>query len=375
MPSRPPIVEGGRDRPQIAARKPDVVRASQRARGEDPALVDALLEADAARRSAVFAADNLRAEQKRPSASRWARRRPTTDRRCWKAAQFAGEGEGRRGRQSEGEKAFTAAHKGGFHRLSTVFWPARTTSWCSTPSANRGPSRILKDHLELGESPGLICIWSAARAGVRLFAVLFPHRRRGVAAPWPVANGGAARRPENGFSRAAAVLCQLKTEASAVRSGLLRACMPDRAPPASNSASTTFISPWSAGLAGAALLVPGLEAPARSSTSSDGLLRQRGCLAGPQLNSQSSPVEVESARQGLEYRVQRSARCAEVLRLPLAGTCRCRTPAAVLRLSLPDAGEHRRAVSCNRRRRRRFGIIGSAQVRPRGMGPDSADLP
>ncbi len=43
---------------------PDAVRASQRARGEDPALVDALLEADAARRTAVATADNLRAEHK-----------------------------------------------------------------------------------------------------------------------------------------------------------------------------------------------------------------------------------------------------------------------------------------------------------------------
>ena len=43
---------------------PDVVRASQRARGEDPALVDILLSADAARRAAVLAADNLRAQQK-----------------------------------------------------------------------------------------------------------------------------------------------------------------------------------------------------------------------------------------------------------------------------------------------------------------------
>ncbi|WP_433523793.1 serine--tRNA ligase [Nocardia pseudovaccinii] len=43
---------------------PDAVRASQRARGEDPALVDALLEADVARRAAVANADNLRAEHK-----------------------------------------------------------------------------------------------------------------------------------------------------------------------------------------------------------------------------------------------------------------------------------------------------------------------
>ncbi len=43
---------------------PDVVRASQRTRGEDPALVDVLLDADASRRAAVLAGDQLRAEQK-----------------------------------------------------------------------------------------------------------------------------------------------------------------------------------------------------------------------------------------------------------------------------------------------------------------------
>jgi seryl-tRNA synthetase len=43
---------------------PDRVRASQQARGDDPALVDALLAADDARRAAVTRADNLRAEQK-----------------------------------------------------------------------------------------------------------------------------------------------------------------------------------------------------------------------------------------------------------------------------------------------------------------------
>ncbi len=43
---------------------PDVVRASQRNRGEDPALVDQLLEADESRRAAIQAADELRSEQK-----------------------------------------------------------------------------------------------------------------------------------------------------------------------------------------------------------------------------------------------------------------------------------------------------------------------
>ena len=43
---------------------PEAVRASQRARGEDEAAVDALLSADERRRTAVAAADTLRAEQK-----------------------------------------------------------------------------------------------------------------------------------------------------------------------------------------------------------------------------------------------------------------------------------------------------------------------
>jgi seryl-tRNA synthetase len=46
---------------------PDLVRASQRARGADESLVDALLVADEARRSAVSTADRLRGEQKEVS--------------------------------------------------------------------------------------------------------------------------------------------------------------------------------------------------------------------------------------------------------------------------------------------------------------------
>jgi len=46
---------------------PERVRASQRARGDDPGRVDALLAADEARRAAVTRADGLRAEQKAAS--------------------------------------------------------------------------------------------------------------------------------------------------------------------------------------------------------------------------------------------------------------------------------------------------------------------
>jgi seryl-tRNA synthetase len=43
--------------------QPDVVRASQRARGADPSVVDAVLAADSRRREAVGRADTMRAEQ------------------------------------------------------------------------------------------------------------------------------------------------------------------------------------------------------------------------------------------------------------------------------------------------------------------------
>ena len=43
---------------------PDVVRASQTTRGEDPELVDQLIAADEARRESIATADALRAEQK-----------------------------------------------------------------------------------------------------------------------------------------------------------------------------------------------------------------------------------------------------------------------------------------------------------------------
>jgi seryl-tRNA synthetase len=50
--------------PRILRDEPDRVRASQRARGEDEALVDAALAADEARRSSLARFESLRAEQK-----------------------------------------------------------------------------------------------------------------------------------------------------------------------------------------------------------------------------------------------------------------------------------------------------------------------
>src|SRR5438067_2911832 len=57
--SVPPVIDL-----RLVREDPDRVRASQRARGEDAALVDALLAADEQRRAVVTRADSLRAEQK-----------------------------------------------------------------------------------------------------------------------------------------------------------------------------------------------------------------------------------------------------------------------------------------------------------------------
>ena len=50
--------------PKLLRDDPDAVRASQRARGEDEGLVDAILAADRARRDSIMAFDGLRSEQK-----------------------------------------------------------------------------------------------------------------------------------------------------------------------------------------------------------------------------------------------------------------------------------------------------------------------
>lgn len=64
LPCRFTLNSGGVIDLKFLRENPDLVRQSQRTRGEDPQLVDELLAADEKRRSAIAAADELRAEQK-----------------------------------------------------------------------------------------------------------------------------------------------------------------------------------------------------------------------------------------------------------------------------------------------------------------------
>jgi seryl-tRNA synthetase len=95
---------------------PDVVRASQRARGEDESLVDALLSADERRRKAVSRADGLRAEQKQFGKLVGKARGEERDALLAKGRELAAEVKAAEAEQSEAEALLTEAHK----RVSNV---------------------------------------------------------------------------------------------------------------------------------------------------------------------------------------------------------------------------------------------------------------
>jgi seryl-tRNA synthetase len=95
---------------RIVRDDPDLVRASQRARGEDESLVDALLAADDARRAAVSLADRLRAEQK--ALSRTIRSTPPDARHelLTQAKQVAEEVKAAEAEEAAAEEALRKAH-------------------------------------------------------------------------------------------------------------------------------------------------------------------------------------------------------------------------------------------------------------------------
>ena len=95
---------------RIVRDNPELVRASQRARGADPASVDALLAADEARRAAVARADALRAEQKAVSNSV---RTASPDERpavLARAKELAAEVKQAEAEQADAERALRVAH-------------------------------------------------------------------------------------------------------------------------------------------------------------------------------------------------------------------------------------------------------------------------
>jgi len=150
---------------------PDSVRRSQLSRGDDPALVDTLLDADAARRAAISSADALRADQKAASREVGTASPDERPARLARAKQLAEQLKAAEAAQGDAEAAFTAAHMA----VANVVLDG-------VPAGGEDDYRVLdvvgepapidnpKDHLALGEALGLIDMQRGAKvSGSRFY--------------------------------------------------------------------------------------------------------------------------------------------------------------------------------------------------------------
>ncbi|OYN77274.1 serine--tRNA ligase [Mycolicibacterium sphagni] len=150
---------------------PDAVRRSQLSRGEDPGLVDALLDADTARRAAISTADSLRAEQKAASkkvGSASPEERPAL---LEQAKELATQVKSAEAAQTAAEAAFASAHMG-IQNVIIDGVPAGGEDDFVVLDVVGQPREIEnpKDHLELGETLGLIDMERGAKvSGSRFY--------------------------------------------------------------------------------------------------------------------------------------------------------------------------------------------------------------
>ena len=150
---------------------PDAVRDSQRARGEDPGLVEVLLAADANRRAAISAADNLRAEQKALSkqvSSASPGQRPAVLER---AKTLAADVKAAETEQANAEDAFTAAHMAISNVIVDGVPAGGEDDYAVLDTVGSTPNiENPKDHVELGESLGLFDMERGAKvSGSRFY--------------------------------------------------------------------------------------------------------------------------------------------------------------------------------------------------------------
>jgi seryl-tRNA synthetase len=147
------------------------VRASQRARGEDPGLVDALLAADTARRAAISTADNLRAEQK--AASKRVGSASPEDRPALLATakELAERVKAAEADQAAAEQAMTAAHMAIGNVIVDGVPAGGEDDFVVLETVGDPPTLDdPKDHLELGEALGLVDMERGAKvSGSRFY--------------------------------------------------------------------------------------------------------------------------------------------------------------------------------------------------------------
>nr|WP_202927290.1 serine--tRNA ligase [Gordonia desulfuricans] len=176
---------------------PERVRVSQRARGEDPGLVDALLAADAIRRSAIVEADSLRSEQK--SLGKQVGKASGDEKTALLARgkELAEQVKAAVAKQAEADEQAKAAHLA----ISNIIESAPAggeddyvvLEHVGEPRALDNP----KDHLELGESLGLLDMERGAKVSGSRFYFL---TGQGALLQLGLLNMAAAKAVASGFS-------------------------------------------------------------------------------------------------------------------------------------------------------------------------------
>ncbi|MEY7970432.1 serine--tRNA ligase [Saccharomonospora xinjiangensis] len=178
--------------------EPDVVRASQRARGEDVGVVDRLLSLDAQRRSAIAKADNLRAEQKQLGKRIGKASGDERQELLARGKELAAEVKAAEAEQSRASEEFEQLHRvvpnvvhpevpaGGEEDFAVLRHVGTPREFDFTP----------KDHLELGEALGAIDMERGAKvSGARFYFLTGIGARLQLA----LLNMAAAQATENGF--------------------------------------------------------------------------------------------------------------------------------------------------------------------------------
>ncbi|MFW0786271.1 serine--tRNA ligase [Gordonia sp. CPCC 206044] len=183
---------------KILRENPDLVRASQRTRGEDPGLVDVLLEADAARRAAIVDADSLRSEQKALGKQVGKAQGDEKAALLAKGKELAEQVKAAVARQSAADETAATAQRA-ISNLVQEGAPAGgeddyvVLEHVGEPRAIENP----KDHLELGESLGLIDMERGAKVSGSRFYFL---TGQGALLQLGLLNMAAQKAVANGFT-------------------------------------------------------------------------------------------------------------------------------------------------------------------------------
>jgi seryl-tRNA synthetase len=150
---------------------PDAVRASQRARGQDPAAVDTLLAADERRRKAVSEFESLRAEQKAMGKQVAKASGDERQQLLARTKELAAGVKAADAAQAEAEQALRAAHLALPNVAEPDAPPGGEQDYVVLREVGRPPEIAdAKDHLELGETLGAIDTARGAKvSGARFY--------------------------------------------------------------------------------------------------------------------------------------------------------------------------------------------------------------